>query len=248
MKIYKSFNKKFITDDIINKTYTVEKLLDIIQEITKNEKYIQLKKELLNNTTNTTKEDIIKSLFNLIKNLYSNSLFSDKKNQYKKFCQDIQNTTKILGFENESSSKKFYNETLKKARYDNKDIIIKIMKRIIKQDITNFFETKAILNVPNDTDKNLSQEIISLKKEISKLKNEKDSINAKFLTQIEGYKRDNQNLQTELIKTKEKLEIKDDKYEMLRINYDTSRNKNFELMEKIQIFTEQELLNSKKEK
>ena len=31
--------------------------------------------------------------------------------------------------------------------------------------------TKAILNVP-DTDKNLSQEIISLKKEISKLKNE----------------------------------------------------------------------------
>mgnify|MGYP001318767879 CR=1 FL=1 len=26
----------------------------------------------------------------------------------------------------------------------------------------------------------------------------------------------------------EKLEIKDDKYEMLRINYDTSRNKNFE--------------------
>ena len=247
MKIYKSFNKKFITDDIINKTYNVEKLWDIIQEIPKNEKYIQLKKELLNNTTNTTKEDIIKSLFNLIKNLYSNSLFSDKKNQYKTFCQDIQNTTKILGFENESSSKKFYNETLKKARYDNKDIIIKIMKRIIKQDITNFFETKAILNVP-DTDKNLSQEIDSLNKEISKLKNEKDSINAKFLTQIEGYKRDNQNLQTELIKTKEKLEIKDDKYEMLRINYDTSRNKNFELMEKIQRFTEQELLNNKKEK
>jgi hypothetical protein len=137
---------------------------------------------------------------------------------------------------------------LKKARYDNKEIIKKIMNRIIKQDITNFFETKAILNVPNDTDKNLSQEIISLKKEISKLKNEKDSINAKFLTQIEGYKRDNQNLQTELIKTKEKLEIKDDKYEMLRINYDTSRNKNFELMEKIQIFTEQQLLNNKKEK
>ena len=72
MKIYKIFNKKFITDDIINKTYNVEKLWDIIQEIPKNEKYIQLKKELLNNTTNTTKEDIIKSLFNLIKNLYSN--------------------------------------------------------------------------------------------------------------------------------------------------------------------------------
>ena len=35
---------------------------------------------------------------------------------------------------------------------------------------------------------------------------------------------------------------------MLRINYDTSRNKNFELMEKIQRFTEQQLLNNKKEK
>ena len=207
IQIYTNFIDSFQIDIGSRKEFCGDILFKIIQEALNNDKFKKITNNLLNNSI-LDKKIIQEQQIKKLKELYNNSLYSDKKNHFKTFIKDIPRTKEIL--ENKLIDiipSTYFNKTLKHVRYQNKYLIKKTILKLVKLHNQKYENIQQLIVFnKNEEDVKSIEKIEQLDKYISELKLKLDRKNIKELNLIETLKRENKQLHELCRKNKDKLD------------------------------------------
>lgn len=233
-EIYQTFLKDFVVEKTKNKILCVNITWSFILMIFKNKKYRKFYEKFNKMDMNF---DVMKTnLISKINEIYKYSLFSNTKNQYKKFCEDIPKTESIFQDTYQiKNPKKFYNQEFKCARFENKTLIENTIKKLVNLEINNLIQTKSLLKM-NKNDDNNNEKIEELEKEIAKLKNISIKQSAKKQNKINSLERELKDREDQITKLNK-----------IRDEGDGLKNKYIKLLETLQN-TKDELEKSNREK